>query len=256
MIVNEAFARNLRRRCGTGVADWRSPAVFHVIRAIGRGGGGTVAEIVGVVRDFGLDPDEEGHESPHVFHAASAGTVSPLVMSVRVRGNPAPLVARLPVIAAAVDAGLSVQEARPLDEWIRRREAAMIVQVGALAGVTALVLFLSALGIFSLMSVSVSRRTREIGLRTALGASPRHVLGEVLSRAMVLMASGIAAGGVLLLWGVAIAGPSGRPAEDLARFAVWLGVTAAVMAAAGLLASVGPARRALGINPIDALRQT
>ena len=131
----------------------------------------------------------------------------------------------------------------------------MTMQLGALAGVTGLVLFLSALGIFSLMSVTVSRRTREIGLRTALGAHPRHVLAEVLSRAMVLMGSGIAAGGALLLWGVAIAGPSGRPAEDLAQFAVWLGATAAVMAAAGLLACVGPARRALRINPIDALRE-
>ena len=46
-------------------------------------------EIVGVVRDLGLDPDDLGDEPPFVFHAASAGTVSPLVMSVRVRGNPA-----------------------------------------------------------------------------------------------------------------------------------------------------------------------
>ena len=79
-------------------------------------------EIVGVVRDFGLDPDDEGNEQPYVFHAASAETVSPLVMSVRVRGNPATLAARLPVIAADVDAGLLVQEAQPLDEWIRQRD--------------------------------------------------------------------------------------------------------------------------------------
>ena len=84
----------------------------------------------------------------------------------------------------------------------------MIVQAGALAGVTVLVLFLSAMGIFSLMSVSVSRRTREIGLRAALGANPRHVLAGILSRAMVLMGSGIAAGGALLLLFVALgAGP-------------------------------------------------
>jgi putative ABC transport system permease protein len=51
----------------------------------------------------------------------------------------------------------------------------------AQAGVTALALFLSALGIYSLMSVSVSRRTREIGLRTALGAKPRDVLAGVIT---------------------------------------------------------------------------
>jgi len=59
-------------------------------------------EIVGVVRDFGVTPDDEGNEQPYVFHAASPGTASPLVMSVRMRNNPAPLVARLPAIAAGV----------------------------------------------------------------------------------------------------------------------------------------------------------
>ena len=125
-------------------------------------------------------------------------------MSVRVRGNPATLAARLPVIAADVDGRLFVQDARPLDEWIRQRDMSLIVTVGAQAAVTALVLFLSALGIFSLVSVSVSRRTREIGLRAALGANPRHVLAGILSRAMVLMGSGIAAGGALLLLVVAL----------------------------------------------------
>ena len=59
----------------------------------------------------------------------------------------------------------------------------LIVTVGAQVAVTALVLFLSALGIFSLVSISVSRRTREIGLRAALGANPRQVLAGILSRA-------------------------------------------------------------------------
>jgi predicted permease len=263
VIVNEAFARELERQAGRASpigARLRYVTLSAESGAAGPSAAGdasadTWLEIVGVVRDFGLDPDEAGNEQPFAFHAASPGTVSPLVMSVRVRGNPAPLAARLPVIAAGVDAGLYVQEAQPLDEWIRRRETGAAVQLWALAGMTGLVLFLSALALFSLMSVSVSRRTREIGLRMALGAHPRHVLANILSRAIVLMGSGIAAGGVLLLWGVAIAGPSGRPADDLAQFAVWLAATAAVMAGAGLLACVGPARRALRINPIEALRE-
>ena len=176
-------------------------------------------------------------------------------MSVRVRGNPAPLAARLPVIAADVDARLLVRDSQPLGEWVRQRDDGLTMEAGALAGVTWLVLFLSALGVFSLVSVSVSRRTREIGLRAALGAHPRHVLAGILSHALVLMGSGIAAGGVLLLWSVALGlGPSGRPAEDVALFAGYLGATSAVMLAACLLACIGPARRALRINPIDALR--
>ena len=132
----------------------------------------------------------------------------------------------------------------------------LTMQAGALTGVTLLVLFLSALGIFSLVSVSVSRRTREIGLRSALGANPRHVLGGILSRAVALMGSGITAGGALLLLSLALGlGPSGRPAEDIALFAGYLGMTSAVMLAACLLACIAPARRALSINPTDALRE-
>jgi putative ABC transport system permease protein len=117
-------------------------------------------------------------------------------------------------------------------------------------------LFLSALGIFSLVSISVSRRTREIGLRAALGATPGQVLGRILSRALMLMGSGVAAGGVLLMWSLALgAGPSGRAVDDMALFAGYLGVTSAVMLAACLLACIGPARRALGINPTEALRE-
>ena len=73
------------------------------------------SEIVGVVRDFGLDPDDDGNEQPHVFHAASPGALSSLVMSVRMRGNPATLAARLPLIAATVDARLLVQDSQPMD---------------------------------------------------------------------------------------------------------------------------------------------
>ena len=206
---------------------------------------------MGVVRDVGLDPDDWGDERPYVFHAAAAGTVSPLVAAVRVRGDPAALTARLPFIAADVDAGLFVEDARPLNAWIRQRDVSLAMQVAALAGVTALVLFLSALGIFSLVSVSVSRRTSEIGLRSALGANPRHLLAGILSRALVLVASGIAAGAALLLLFVAENGPL----EDVALYAGYLGVTSAVLLAACLLACIGPASRALGINPVDALRE-
>ena len=80
----------------------------------------------------------------------------------------------------------------------------MISTVAALAGIPGLGLFLSAMGIFSLVSVTVSRRTREIGLRAALGARPRDVLAGILSRALVLIGSGITAGGVLLLLFVAL----------------------------------------------------
>jgi predicted permease len=213
-------------------------------------------EIVGIVRDFGLDPDDEGNEGAHVFFARSPGAASALVMTVRMRDNPATLAARLPVIAAAVDARLLVQDSQPLADWVRQRDDFLIATVGAQVAVTILVLFLSALGIFSLVSISVSRRTREIGLRTALGATPRQMLTQILSRALMLMGSGIAAGGALLLVFLAIGGgPSGRAGEDIALFTGHFAVTSAVMLAACLVACIGPAQRALNISPTDALRE-
>jgi len=90
----------------------------------------------------------------------------------------------------------------------------------------------------------------------ALGANPRHVISRIVARAMVLMGSGVAAGGGLVLLAVARGvGPTGRPADDVVSFAAWIGMTSAVMMAAGLLACVEPARRALRINPSDALRE-
>jgi predicted permease len=243
VIVNEAFVRGFRLRGGTG-----SPVGARLRYSNGSATSPTEPwlEIVGVVRDIGLDLGDEGDQLPYVFHPASAGAVSPLVMTVRVRGNPDTLAARLPVIATDVHAGLSVQDARSLDQWRDRQGINVTAVLGA---VTSLVLFLSALGIFSLLSVGISRRTREIGLRAALGANPRHVLVQVLSRAMVLMGSGIAVGGTVLLLLIA------AWEEDVALFAGWLGITCAVMLSVGVLACIEPARRALRINPIDALRQ-
>ena len=252
VIVNEAFARRLARSTGSASPIGSRLRYTETRAGLDVSSSEESFEIVGVVRDLGLDPEDRElccEEAPYAYHAAAAETVSPFVMSVRVRGNPAPLVARLPIIAAGVDSGLHVQEARPLEEWIRRREMAAIIWIGAQAAVTLLVLFLSALAIFSLMSVSVSRQTREIGLRAALGANRRQMLASILSRAMVLMGSGVTAGSALLLFFLALT------EQEVAYFVVWLAITAVVMLAAGLLASIEPARRALRITPTEALRE-
>jgi putative ABC transport system permease protein len=243
VIVNEAFVRGYQKRGGPSSpigARVRYPESSAAAPAE------PWLEIVGVVRDLGIDLDDEGNEDPYVFHPASARAISPLVMTVHTRGNPGPLAARLPVIAANVDAGWSVQEAHPLDEWNQRRNRVDFTLV--LAVITALVLFLSALGIFSLLSVNVSRRTREIGLRTALGEEPRRIVASILRRAALMMGSGIAIGGSFLLFLVVLWN------EDVARYAIWLAATAVIMLGAGILASVAPTRRALRINPVDALR--
>jgi hypothetical protein len=254
VVVNEGFARLFQRNTGQG-----SPLGARVRPRAGGSGPETAQqpwyEIVGVVRDIGLDPSGDDYdEAAYIYHAAAPATAAPLVTLIRVRGNAVGLAARLPVMAAAVDPGLSVPQVLPLNDIVRLRDMTGVVLVGALGGVTLLVLAMSAMGIFSLMSVSVSRRTREIGLRTALGAYPRQVVVSVLSRAAILMASGAAGGGAVLLLIVSVRGASGRPADDIAPYVPWLAVTALVMLATGVLAALGPARRALRINTADALR--
>jgi ABC-type antimicrobial peptide transport system permease subunit len=139
---------------------------------------------------------------------------------------------------------------------VRENDVSATRFAGTMATVTSLILFLSALGIFSLVSVSVSRRTREIGLRVALGANPRQVLAGILWRAGGVLGSGLAGGGAILLWfNVLSTGPSSRLAEDVGRFLTSFGITSAIMIAACLMACFAPARRALRISPTDALRE-
>ena len=162
-------------------------------------------EIVGVVRDIGTSPTDLG-EAPFVFHAARPRTMSPLTMGIRVGTDPSTFSERVRAIASTVDPGLRLEEMRRLDDWTWRIDLPAMVSASALAGVVALGLFLSAAGIFSLMSVTVARRTREIGLRSALGASAGRLLVGIFSRAVLLVGGGIVAGNLFILFVVGMGG--------------------------------------------------
>lgn len=242
ILVNEAFARRymkggspVGRRVRYAASDPATPEPW--------------LEIVGMVRDIGMTPTDLG-EAPYVYQAAAAGTADPLVMGVRTAGDPVALAPRVRVIAANLDAGLRLDDVQSLDELVWSEDAPMLAASGGIVAVVSLGLFLSAAGIFSLMSVSVARRTREIGLRSALGASRGRLLAGIFSRALVLVGSGIAAGNGLLVLLVAL-----DPGNDVADIANELVFTSIVMLTVGLLACVEPARRALRIDPIQALKE-
>jgi putative ABC transport system permease protein len=243
VVVNEAFARRYMDRA--------SPIGRHV-RYVGRDPDTPEPwlEIVGMVRDIGMTPTDLG-EAPYVFRAVSAATANPLVIGVRMSGDPAALGARLRPMAASLDAGLRLESVRSLDELAWRVDMPQMVVAGAIVSVVGLGLFLSAAGIFSLMSVSVSRRTREIGLRSALGATSLRLLTGIFSRAAVLVGGGVVAGNLVLILLVILA-----EEIELADVANALMITSAIMLTAGLLACIEPARRALRINPTDALKET
>ena len=178
VIVNEAFVREFSHRAGRGSPIGARLRYTASSARTSEAEPEPSFEIVGVVRDMGLDPDDLGNEQPFVFHATSADAVSPFVISVRTRGNPATLAARLPFVASDVDGSLLVEESRSMEDWIKQRDGSLLSTVATQSALPVLGLFLSAMSIFSLVSVSVSRRRREIGVRTALGAKPRKCSPE------------------------------------------------------------------------------
>lgn len=147
-------------------------------------------------------------------------------------------------------AGLRLDEVRTLAEFVWREDAPNLMVTGGAMAAVGLGLLLSAGGIFSLMSVRVARQTREIGLRSALGASPQRLIAGLFTRAFVLVGSGVAAGNPVMMVAVAYADQL-----DLGEIAQMLVITSAVMLTVGLLACVGPARRAFRIQPADALKE-
>ena len=110
-------------------------------------------------------------------------------------------------------------------------------------------LVFSAASLYAIMAVAVVRRTREIGIRVALGANPRNVLGSVFARAGRQLGGGIVAGNSLILF---FAWRTDSLTTDLLVSSV---ITSVFMAAVGVLACTAPARRALRIQPTEALRQ-
>jgi putative ABC transport system permease protein len=240
VVVNEAFMR----------AVGRNPVGVR-IRTIQRGSEretGPWHEIVGVVTDSNAGGDGGGGTTS-VYRAASAAELDPLVVTVRVEGDASPLAPRVAVLARAVDAGLQLREIATLDEVVAQEQESKAFGSVVFGSVLVVAVVFSAAGLYALMSVAVARRTREIGIRIALGATRRHVLRSVFARAGRQLGGGIIAGNSLILL---IAWRADSLTADLVVSSV---ITSVIMAAVGVLACAAPARRALRVQPTEALRQ-
>lgn len=203
-------------------------------------------QVVGVVRDLGM-MGRDG--SAGLYHPVSADAASPLRIAVRVRQTPASFAARLRTIASGVDPTLQLSELMPLDAvgasaWIESRYLSRSLTV-----LSAIALLLSLTAIYAVMAYTVSARTREIGLRVALGADRRRVIAVILRRPLAQLGVGIVIGGILVaVTFLALFGsmPTGTEAALIAAYCM-------LMMGVCLLACVVPTRRALRIEPARAL---
>jgi hypothetical protein len=202
-------------------------------------------EVVGIVGNLPVTTDARV-----AYHPAAAGEIDPAHLQVRVRDT-AGLAERLRIAAATVDPALHVDQVRTLAEIYREHRFGDNLGALTIGAVTVSVLLLSAAGLYALMAFTVAQRRREIGIRSALGAPPRHLVTAVFRRAFWQIAAGSAAG-VLAAWLV------GRyvPIEQVGGLPIpgILPGAAAFMLLVGIVASLGPARRGLRIDPTEALR--
>jgi hypothetical protein len=206
-------------------------------------------QIVGVVRDFPAFPPNFTREGePTIYHPAAVGNIDPVVLSVKVAGAAPDFINRFREIGAEVDPALQLRGVRVLADQYEGGRSALRSLAWAVGMVTASVLLLSAAGIYAMMSFTVAQRTREIGIRMALGAQPRRVLMNVFGRAVWQIGAGVLVGSILS--GAAFVALG----LGLARAAPLLLPVAAIMALVGLLAAFGPARRGVRIQAIEALR--
>jgi hypothetical protein len=201
-------------------------------------------EIVGVVPDLGKDLE---NARERVYYPLAFGAASSVRVAAHVGTDASAFAPRLREIVKAIDPAVRVYDVLPLDELSRPRQRLFAGLASFIAGLAAVALLLSAAGTYALMSFTVARRTREIGIRTALGAKPRQVVTGIFARASAQLGIGVLLGGA---WG-------GYRVIEVMRTngAVPLIVAMLIPIMVGLAACAIPAARALRVPPTQALRE-
>jgi putative ABC transport system permease protein len=214
-------------------------------------GSETLVEVVGIVRDT-LYHDLAGEPTPFVFFAYRQIFHQNTVLHIRTAGGPAPMFATLQKELQALDPALPLIGMRTMEGglenllWGPRTGARLMSVFGALG------LLLAALGVYAIMAHSVTQRTREIGIRIAVGAQTHDVLTLILRRGLVVTVVGLFAG---LILACALARHYQKFFTHVHHLdPLTYGAIALLLSLAALLACWLPARRAARVNPIAALR--
>jgi len=213
----------------------------------------TIVGIVDNVRQMGLDVAGRAEMYfPCTQPAASFGYTSPRDLAVRVQGDPMRYANTVREAVWAVDRNQPVSAIMPMTQFVTDELASRQVLMQLLSFFAGLALLLAAIGLYGLLAYTVVQRMREIGVRIALGAQPRQILGATLGEGLRLVLAGLMAGaaGAWALTRVMRKLLYGVEATDPAVF----GAAAILLVAVGLLACYLPARRAAAIDPMVALR--
>jgi len=208
-------------------------------------------QIVGVVKDSRVN-DVREDVPPTIFHSLAQGAIDVGSLNVRTFGAPAPLVAQIREAVRSVDPhlpmGVSSTVAQVIDEGLWGYH--LIARLASIFG--GLALGLACLGVYGVMSYSVARRTAELGIRMALGASRTDVVSLILNNVLIVIGAGV-------LIGLALSFASVRAVSSL-LFGISPYDPATMIGAAALLtivavtAGLKPAWRAAHVDPIAALR--
>jgi putative ABC transport system permease protein len=214
----------------------------------------TPFRVVGVVADVG---SRNAGESPapqfySAFWQSRPGTVGDVRMAVRVRGNLSAGLDSVHHAVAAADADVPISEDMPLIDQVRSVYASVGLARSVSLWCGAIALLLSGVGLYSVLAFGVRSRTREIGVRMALGATPVNIARLFGERVLLMSAIGISAGLGLALAATRLLSSLlyGVRATDLAAFVSGPLVVAIV----AVLASVIPVRDAAAVQPLEALR--
>lgn len=203
-------------------------------------------EIVGMVEELGISNSSGG-----VYHPAARGSIYPANILVHLRGDAGGFAPRIRATAADMGATLRVEQLRPLGNAPGDEAGIYAMVATGIITLTVAALLLSLAGIYAVMAFTVSRRTREIGVRVALGADSRRLVTAVFRRPLIQVVVGIGAGAALLVQAseylLAVTGLTPRQYALVALHSV-------LMFGVCMLACVVPTRRALAVEPAEALK--
>ena len=214
---------------------------------------GPVVEVVGLTTTTKYSFLLEG-PTEFIYFPLRQRPQQSLALIIASKGDPAMMAGPIREMVRHLDANQPISNLRPLEETYRMRSVTILNVLAALiAAMGTMGLLLAIVGLYGLVSYAASRRTKEIGIRIAIGAEPFDVLRMVLSQGATLAVVGLVVG-LLASVGVNRALGALFPREDGHFDTTAVALVAMVVMSVTLLATYLPARRASRVNPIEALR--